>query len=85
MAQRKRILITALTLMLCGAAPASAQKQGGVLKVFFFDSPASSLLSTRSLAAAAPSQWGCGTPAVAGVPAQARGLTMPSVPLPLNR
>ena len=41
MAQRKRILITALTLMLCGAASASAQKQGGVLKVFFFDSPAS--------------------------------------------
>ena len=41
MAQRKRILITALTLMLCGAAPVSAQKQGGVLKVFFFDSPAS--------------------------------------------
>ena len=41
MAQRKRIVITALTLMLCGAAPASAQKQGGVLKVFFFDSPAS--------------------------------------------
>ena len=41
MAQRKRILITALTLMLCGAAPASAQKQGGVLRVFFFDSPAS--------------------------------------------
>src|SRR5215510_10043420 len=41
MAQRKRILITALTLMLCGAAPASAQKQGGILKVFFFDSPAS--------------------------------------------
>ena len=27
--------------MLCGAAPVSAQKQGGVLKVFFFDSPAS--------------------------------------------
>src|SRR5215510_4968686 len=41
MAQRTRILITALTLMLCGAAPASAQKQGGILKVFFFDSPAS--------------------------------------------
>ena len=41
MAQRKRILITALTLTLCGAAPASAQKQGGILRVFFFDSPAS--------------------------------------------
>src|SRR5262245_19091991 len=41
LAQRKLILITALTLMVCGAAPASAQKQGGVLKVFFFDSPAS--------------------------------------------
>src|SRR5215510_8250892 len=48
MAQRKRILITALTLMLCGAAPASAQKQGGILKVFFFDSPASMSIHEES-------------------------------------
>ena len=36
-----RTLVAALGLMLVGVAPASAQKQGGILKVFFFDSPAS--------------------------------------------
>ena len=41
MAQRKRILITALALVFCCAGPAWPQRQGGTLKVFFFDSPAS--------------------------------------------
>lgn len=35
------IVFLALTLALLGTAPAWAQKRGGILKVFFFDSPAS--------------------------------------------
>ena len=41
MARTRDALIATLACLICGGAPATAEKRGGTLKVFFFDSPAS--------------------------------------------
>jgi peptide/nickel transport system substrate-binding protein len=49
---RKLATASSLLLALCGTTTASAQKSGGVLKISFFDSPASMSLHEEATGAA---------------------------------